>query len=268
MRHPAPLNEQNSRHFCRQHYQINFFGWNLLHLNAVECPCNAAEYNMILATSLQWLRQNIHQKFSPHKTTPLQWRHNGHAGVSNHQPHHCLFIRLFGSRSKKTSKLRVTGLCVGNSPGTGEFPAQMVSNAENVSIWWRRHATSRPSRRGMPDELWGVFCEDFGKIDSDTTTPHCVNSTDGCSRGASDNKSTLVQVIVYRPLNHNEVTAVPLNLFYKTCIRGFFSSYHKTEVTACAMQEVEILPRGRQGSVYFAYHGCCWFCSSGILRFH
>ena len=25
--------------------------------------------------------------------------------------------------------------------GTGEFPAQMVSNAENVSIWWRHHAT-------------------------------------------------------------------------------------------------------------------------------
>ena len=40
---------------------------------------------------------------------------------------------------KKTSKLRVTGLCAGNSPGTGEFPAQMASNAENVSIWWRHH---------------------------------------------------------------------------------------------------------------------------------
>ena len=26
---------------------------------------------------------------------------------------------------------------VGNSPGTGEVPAQMASNAENVSIWWR-----------------------------------------------------------------------------------------------------------------------------------
>ena len=39
----------------------------------------------------------------------------------------------------KTSKLRVTGLCAGNSPETGEFPAQMASNAENVSIWWRHH---------------------------------------------------------------------------------------------------------------------------------
>ena len=67
----------------------------------------------------------------------LRWRRNGHGGVSNHQHHHCLLNRLFGCRSKKTSKLRVTGLCAGNSPGTGEFPAQMASNAENVSIWWR-----------------------------------------------------------------------------------------------------------------------------------
>ena len=40
---------------------------------------------------------------------------------------------------KKTSKLRVTGLCAGNSPVAGEFPAQRASNAENVSIWWRHH---------------------------------------------------------------------------------------------------------------------------------
>ena len=58
-----------------------------------------------------------------------------------------LFKRLFRRRSKKTSQLCVTGLCVGNSPGTGElnspgtgeFPAQMASDAENVSIWWRHH---------------------------------------------------------------------------------------------------------------------------------
>ena len=52
----------------------------------------------------------------------LQWRHNGRNSVSNHQPHDCLPNRLFRRRSKKTSKLRVTGLCAGNSPGTGEFP--------------------------------------------------------------------------------------------------------------------------------------------------
>ena len=34
----------------------------------------------------------------------LRWRHNGRADVSNHQPHDCLRKRLFGRRSKKTSK--------------------------------------------------------------------------------------------------------------------------------------------------------------------
>ena len=71
------------------------------------------------------------------QSSSLQWRHNGRDCVSYHQPHDCLLNRLFRRRSKKTPKLRVTGLCEGNSPGTGEFPAQMASNAENVSIWWR-----------------------------------------------------------------------------------------------------------------------------------
>ena len=45
-------------------------------------------------------------------------------------------------RSKKTLKVRVTGLYEGNSSVTGEFHAQMASNAENVSIWWRHHVKS------------------------------------------------------------------------------------------------------------------------------
>ena len=56
-----------------------------------------------------------------HAVVPLQWNHNGHDGISNHQPHHCLLNRLFRRRSQKVSKLRVTGLCAGNSPVTGEF---------------------------------------------------------------------------------------------------------------------------------------------------
>ena len=66
-------------------------------------------------------------------------RHNGLDGISNLQPHECLLKRSFRRRSKKTSKLRATGLCAGNSPETGEFPAQMATNAENVSIWWRHN---------------------------------------------------------------------------------------------------------------------------------
>ena len=44
------------------------------------------------------------------------WRHNGRYGVSNHQPHECLLNYSFKRRSKKTWKLRITGLCAGNSP--------------------------------------------------------------------------------------------------------------------------------------------------------
>ena len=71
----------------------------------------------------------------------LRWRHNGLDIVSNHQPHNCLLNRLFRRRSKKTSNLRVTGLCAGSSPGTGEFPAQMANYAENVSVSWRHHVS-------------------------------------------------------------------------------------------------------------------------------
>ena len=69
----------------------------------------------------------------------IQWRHNEHDGVSNHRCHDCLLNRLFRHRSKKTWKLRVTCLCDGNSPMTGEFPEQTASNVKNVSIWWRHH---------------------------------------------------------------------------------------------------------------------------------
>ena len=79
------------------------------------------------------------------KIHSLQWRYNRRDRVSNHQPHDCLLNRLFRRRSKKTPKLRVTGLCAGNSPGTGEFPAQMTSNAENVSIWWHHVLLLNPA---------------------------------------------------------------------------------------------------------------------------
>ena len=83
----------------------------------------------------------------------LQWCHNGCSSVSNHQLHHCLLNPLFRRRSKKPSKLCVTGLCAGNSPVTGEFPAQMASDAENVSIWWRHVGKSWDVNRQKVFEL-------------------------------------------------------------------------------------------------------------------
>ena len=64
---------------------------------------------------------------------------DGNLLQKNVKSHFASWKRLFRRRSKKTSKLLVTGLCAGNSPVTGEFPPQKASNAENVSIWWRHH---------------------------------------------------------------------------------------------------------------------------------
>ena len=50
---------------------------------------------------------------------------------SHHQPHDCLLIKA----------PRHWPLC-GEFTGTGEFPAQRASYAENVSIWWRHHDSS------------------------------------------------------------------------------------------------------------------------------
>ena len=91
--------------------------WCPLHLIIVLQTCNA-----IMASNCAAIISCI----------SLLWRHNGRDGVSNHQPHDCLLKRSFRPRSKKTSKLRVTGLCVGNSPLTGQWRG-------NVSIWWRHH---------------------------------------------------------------------------------------------------------------------------------
>ena len=81
-------------------------------------------------------------------------------GISNHRCLACLLKRLFRRRSKKTSKLRVTGLCEGNPPVTGEFLSQRASDAENVSIWWRHHEpwidfTRHPS--GLPLRYWAAM---------------------------------------------------------------------------------------------------------------
>ena len=53
--------------------------------------------------------------------------------------------------------LRHWPLC-GEFTGTGEFPAQRASYAENVSIWWRHH-------------VWNIFCHLKPKfLDQEVTT--------------------------------------------------------------------------------------------------
>ena len=69
----------------------------------------------------------------------LQWHQTKCNGISNHQCLNCLITGLFRHRSKKASKVHVTGLCEGNSPVTGKFSVQRASDTENISICWHHH---------------------------------------------------------------------------------------------------------------------------------
>ena len=109
------------------------------------------------------------------------------------------------AQMKKTSKLRVTGLCEGDSPGTGEFPAQRASNAENVSInlttsaWicvpvhffrWPLGSTKWGQNK-MADILHTIFSKQSLGWKPLYLDPNC---NDVCSCGSMiDNKSILVQ---------------------------------------------------------------------------
>ena len=88
----------------------------------------------------------------------LHWRNNDHDGISNHRRLGYLRDCFFRHRSKKTSKLRDTRLCVGNSPVSGEFHTQRASIAENVFIWWRHHfpVTSLSILQLPVDTWWSV----------------------------------------------------------------------------------------------------------------
>ena len=68
-------------------------------------------------------------------------------------------------RSKKTSKLRVTGLA-GNSPVTSELPAQRASNAENVSLRWRHHDAIGPITIRPIEETPGGIIFSISTIES------------------------------------------------------------------------------------------------------
>ena len=107
----------------------------------------------------------------------LQWRHKGRTSVSNHPPHVCLLSRLNRRRSKKISKLRVNGLCAGNSLGTGEFPAQMASKAENVSIWWRHHVVGVDKPFPSSVISWVFFHNCQGTSSCQVHTWRCATAT-------------------------------------------------------------------------------------------
>ena len=93
-----------------------------------------------------------------HKAITLQWRHNECGGVSNHRRLDCSLNRLFRRRSKKTSKLRVTVLCEGNSPVTRKmFPFDDVIMAMvHTSIHCKPRVAMMPTLSSLMSPLWEI----------------------------------------------------------------------------------------------------------------
>ena len=50
-----------------------------------------------------------------------------------------VYSAVYSGADKRKHQSSASLAFAGNSPVTGEFPAQMASNAENVSIWWRHY---------------------------------------------------------------------------------------------------------------------------------
>ena len=100
-------------------------------------------------------------------TFALRWRHNGRDSVSNHQPHGCLLNRLYRRRSKKTLKLRVTGLCAGihrrplNSPHKWPVTRKMFPFDDVIMVKSRLSRTEKcPKKASVPEQML-IYCHNW-----------------------------------------------------------------------------------------------------------
>ena len=106
------------------------------------------QYSSLISSSQLLMTCHIIHRWS------LQWRHDEHDDVSNHQSQDCFLNRFFKIK-ENIKALRHWPVC-GNSSVTGESPAQRVSYAKNVCIWWRHHVTSwHGDNFRMNGPLWG-----------------------------------------------------------------------------------------------------------------
>ena len=166
--------------------------------------CNIVDCGSFVVVYLRYMGQPLHT---------LRWHHNEHDGVSNHQPHDWLLNCLFRRRSKKASKLRITGLCEGNSLVTSEFPAQKARNAENVSIWWCNHEILKPEQpwqtrfSNASKKILVFWIMIFLNLFYWYSIPWYWNFA-RCIDSVSRNKDTLNLVWTYHQLNTKEKTSL------------------------------------------------------------
>ena len=98
------------------------------------CRIFFSPYIWYRTVTLQQVFGNLYQWLLCIDIYCLSGHRNMYIFVSNHRQLNCLPNRLFRRRSKKTSKLRATGLCKGKSPVTGEVPSQRTRNTSSIYI--------------------------------------------------------------------------------------------------------------------------------------
>ena len=100
-----------------------------------------------------------------------------------------IYSTVYKRRSKKTSKLRVTGLCEGNPLVTGEFPAPRASDAgmfpfvDVILVNWVLYHGVRTRVSGWHD----ITASDLTLIQGHTPLAHCkgIVNNDGQNRAWS-----------------------------------------------------------------------------------
>ena len=125
--HNAPFVTEMCTHFCYKMVQCGIWDWCIV--NWVKCVVWSSSRRSIYVMEENAIPNGLDEivillfisgllQLHVSWSMSLQWRQNGHNSVSHHQPHDCLLNRLFRCRSKKTLKLRVTGLCAQWIPRT------------------------------------------------------------------------------------------------------------------------------------------------------
>ena len=90
-----------------------------------------------------WCESIVHKwwsKCNTHRPQSLQWCHNERHGISNHRHFDCLLNRLFRGKSKKTSKLHVTGLWICGTCFRRRFTDHVAHDRETCSSTFAKPA--------------------------------------------------------------------------------------------------------------------------------
>ena len=98
-----------------------------------------------------YIRERSRRRIHYIDATWAPWRHN----VSNHRQFHCLLNSLLKLRTKKISKIRITGPLWGEQTLTGGFPSQRASDSKSITMSWRHHVPTEMSTVALSS--WRVW---------------------------------------------------------------------------------------------------------------